>query len=467
MRVPGESLDRGSVRRWSATSLLGVLVGLMGAGWLGPPEPVMAQGPALSYFHDPATELAWGECVTYQPGGSRQKVPALPALVRDPVRAPAGTRAYTADIEFDGPVVFVGDGLAGESGADPYAGLEPEGSVVMMRLDSTGLDERPGLFERRVMTAADRGAQAVVVFSLEDEARFPVLRPGENPGFEDVLPVIAVSRETARRLLISGHPLAGSWLDDWQATETAPPSQALSTRLECSFTGRFERYETPNFSFRYRQAAFDESEIVEVAELNERSLEFLLELFQPEALSWRKVPTLYFRGFDSKVFYTFHWGKGLATPGGSYLVYEGAPDWGLIVHENAHTLLDQNWGETISFLSEGAGRLAEARATDPLMNHRETQGFLAQGKWFALEEMVTFSIGEPGLKTDLGYPAAGSFVEFLIEIHGLARFKEICQLEGESPGDEGSPARWQRVFGKTLQQLEDDWRPWLERQLEP
>ena len=427
----------------------------------------MAQGPALSYFHDPATELAWGECVTYQPGGSQQKVPALPALVRDSVRAPAGTRAYTADIEFDGPVVFVGDGFAGESGADPYAGLEPEGAVVMMRLDSTESVEDSGLFERKVMTAVDRGAQAVVVFSLEDETRFPVLRPGENPGFEDVLPVIAVSRETATRLLISGHPLAGSWLDDWQASGTAPPSQALSARLRCSFTGRFERYETLNFSFRYRQAAFDESEIAEVANLNERSLEFLFELFQPEVLSWRKVPTVYYRGFDSKVFYTFHWGRGLATPSGSYLMYEEAPDWGLIVHENTHTLLDQNWGETISFLSEGAGRFAEARATDPLLNHRETRAFLAEGKWFALEEMMTFSIGEPGLKTDLGYPAAGSFVEFLIESHGLAKFKEICQMEAESPGGGGNPAQWQRVFGKTLQQLEDDWLPWLDRQLEP
>ena len=455
-----------NLRLWRTRWWLALVLGLAGAGWLGPPKPVMAQGPALSYFYDPATELAWGECVAYQPGGSQQKVPSVPALIRDPVRAPAGTRAYTADIEFDGLVAFVGDGFAGESGADPYAGLEPQGSVVMMRLDSTGPVDDPGLFERRVMTAVDRGAQAVVVFSLEDESRFPVLRPSETPGFEDVLPVISVSSETATRILISGHPLAHSWLDDWRATETPPPSQALSTRLKCSFTGRFELYETPNFRFRYRKEAFDESEIVEVAQFNERSLKFLFELFQPEVLSWKKVPTIYFRGFDSKVFYTFHWGSGLATASASYLVYEGAPDLGLIVHENAHTLLDQNWGKTISFLEEGAGRFAQARATDPLMNHRETQGFLAVGKWFALEEMVTFSIGEPGLKTDLGYPAAGSFVEFLIEVHGLAKFKEICRLEGASPGDEGNPADWQGVFGKNLQQLEDDWLPWLERQLE-
>ena len=80
--------------------------------------------------------------------------------------------------------------------------------------------------------------------------------------------------------------------------------------------------------------------------------------------------------------------------------------------------------------------------------------------------MVTFAIGEPGLETDLGYPAAGSFVEFLVEVHGLPRFKEIYKLEGDSSGDAVNPENWQQVFGRTLQQLEDDWLRWLERQLE-
>lgn len=241
--------------------------------------------------------------------------------------------------------------------------------------------------------SANRGAQAVVVFPLAEEDRAPVLRPENYPGIEDALPVISVSRETAQRILIASHPLSGSWLDEWQATGTPPPSQALITQLKCSFTGRFERFETRHFSIRYRKAAFAESELTEVAQLNERSVTFLLDLFQPEVLSWTRAPTTYFRGFDSKVFYTFHWGSGLATASGSFLVYEGTPDFGLIVHENAHTLLERNWGRTTSFLEEGAGRFAQARATDPLMNHRETQVFLAAGKGFPLEQMVTFSIG--------------------------------------------------------------------------
>ena len=444
---------------------LAIVLAMAGTGWLGPVESVLAAGPALSYFYDPATELAWGECGAYQPGGSRQRVPALPAVIGDPVRAPAGTRAYTVDIEFDGPLVFVGDGMLGEGLVDPYEGLEPQGSVVMMRLDTAQQPDPQGLLERRVMTAADRGAQAVVVFPLTEEGRAPVLRPENYPGIEDALPVISVSRETAQRILIASHPHASSWLDEWQATGTPPPSQALVTQLKCSFTGRFERFETSHFSIRYRKAAFAESEIAEVAQLNERSVAFLLDLFQPEVLSWTKVPTTYFRGFDSKAFYTFHWGSGLANASGSFLVYQGTPDFGLIVHENAHTLLEGNWGRTTSFLEEGAGRFAEARATDPLMNHRETQVLLAAGKGFPLEQVVTFSIGEPGPKTDLGYPASGSFVEFLIEVHGLAAFKEIYRLQGATSTEAGAPSDWQQVYGKTLQQLEEAWIPWLEQRL--
>jgi hypothetical protein len=79
--------------------------------------------------------------------------------------------------------------------------------------------------------------------------------------------------------------------------------------------------------------------------------------------------------------------------------------------------------------------------------------------------VVTFSIGEPGPKTDLGYPASGSFVEFLIEVHGLAAFKEIYRLQGATSTEAGAPSDWQQVYGKTLQQLEEAWIPWLEQRL--
>lgn len=435
------------------------------AGSVAGPRLVMAQGPSLSYFYDPATELSWGECLAYQPGGSRQKIPSIPAVIGDPVRAPSGTRGYTTDIAFDGPLVFLGDGIVGNDRADPYEGLNAQGAVVLMSLDAPEQAGDLGLLERRVMNAVDRGAIAVVVFPLENKTRSPVLRLEAFPGFRDLVPVISVSHETATRILVSGSPIADSLLRDWQERAKPPPSESMTVRLKCSFTGRFKRVDTPRFSIRYRDDAFTEREISEVARANEESVTFLLELFEPEELHWTKVPTTYFRGFDSKVFYTRHWGAGLATSTGSFLVYEGAPDFGLIVHENAHTLLDRNWGETISFLSEGVGKYAEAQATDPITNHRDTYAYLQAGKWFPLEEMVTFSIGKPGLETEVGYSAAGSFVGYLIDAHGLAAFKRICRLEGERIGVEGTQSSWEQVYGKGLDQLENAWIFWLEHRL--
>ena len=47
----------------------------------------------------------------------------------------------------------------------------------------------------------------------------------------------------------------------------------------------------------------------------------------------------------------------------------------------------------------------------------------------------------------------------------LAAFKEIHRLQGAASGGEGDSSGWERVFGKTLKQLEEAWIPWLEQQL--
>jgi hypothetical protein len=59
-----------------------------------------------------------------------------------------------------------------------------------------------------------------------------------------------------------------------------------------------------------------------------------------------------------------------------------------------------------------------------------------------------------------GYPLAGSFVQFLIEAHGLARFREIYASTPLIPSvlDGGTPARWLTVYGRPLAALETEWK---------
>jgi hypothetical protein len=51
----------------------------------------------------------------------------------------------------------------------------------------------------------------------------------------------------------------------------------------------------------------------------------------------------------------------------------------------------------------------------------------SKGKLFPLGEMAKISIGSDA-RTDVAYPAAGSFVQFLIERYSLKKLKEIYQV---------------------------------------
>lgn len=61
------------------------------------------------------------------------------------------------------------------------------------------------------------------------------------------------------------------------------------------------------------------------------------------------------------------------------------------------------------------------------------------------------------------YPLAGSFTAFLIETHGLHKFRALYAQTPLVPHvqDAGSPERWQAVYGSPLSNLEQEWRSML------
>jgi hypothetical protein len=58
------------------------------------------------------------------------------------------------------------------------------------------------------------------------------------------------------------------------------------------------------------------------------------------------------------------------------------------------------------------------------------------------------------------YPLAGSFVQFLIERHGMVRFRDLFARTPLVPleRDAGSPARWFDAYGLSLAELELQWK---------
>jgi hypothetical protein len=79
----------------------------------------------------------------------------------------------------------------------------------------------------------------------------------------------------------------------------------------------------------------------------------------------------------------------------------------------------------------------------------------------ALERLATPALFElPGrIERQPSYLAAGSFVGFLIARHGLDRFRSLYALTPFVPGrrNAGEIARWQAVYGASIEQLATEW----------
>lgn len=459
-------LDRGRTAKGVAAGLTAVLIAAVG---------LKAQGPRVEYYYHPQTELSWARCEVRLLGGSAQKIPFLPVICSSFRHAPMGTGNLDRNVAAEGPLVFVGNGIVKSGVSNCYSGrradwtvgqIDVAGSVVLLCSDCADeIEAKIGAempLARRIAEAASRKAAASLSSSVARE--FPFLTVGyDSEKAIPHIPVISVTRYSAVDILNSAGVDGAALLREWADSRKPPLSQVLISRLSLKINAKFAMTETVNFLFRYRAEEIPAAQMKELAKVNEKALAFLFTLFAEDRdLRWERLPTFYFRDYDSKLFFTHHWGLGWATAEGTYMVHAGgAPNYALAAHENAHILIGRSWGGSSSFLSEGIGKYAEAQAEDPGKNDRQTIEFLKAGKLLPLSELVDANIGEPGLKTDVGYPAAGSFVGFIIRTRRLKALKEAyVQVAGTEDGGK-SDAPWQKAFGKSLRELEHEWLDWL------
>lgn len=434
-----------------------------------------AQGPKVSYYYNPATNLSFASCYVYQHGGSRQKIPFLPVISRSFQRAPLGIYNYSKDINVDAPIVFIGNGIVTENIWNSYVGrrfdyahgeIDVTGKAVMFCYDFPDSIEKQLKgevpLEARISEAASQKAATVIIFSYKTEYPFLYAHYKKESDIPDI-PVITITKNSAVNILASSGFGRETIFSGWQESGK-PQSAELISRIKLKIKGNFAQVETDNFLIRFRKELISKEEMKKMAQVNEKSLKFILNtLKEDRELTWKRQLTVYFRDFDSKIFYTHHWGWGLANNEGVFSIYlKSARDFGLAAHENTHTLTYLNWSDdSTSFLSEGIAKYTEALATEKDKNHLATIKFLKEGKLFPLEETVHFNIGFPGLKTNVGYPASGSFVEFLIRTYGLISFKKVFILEARSDEEKKEEDSWKKVYDKALTELEKEWLYWL------
>jgi len=196
-----------------------------------------------------------------------------------------------------------------------------------------------------------------------------------------------------------------------------------------------------------------------LAKVNDSAYDFLSAHFKTLIHSCLKSLVVYFNAYDSKVFYTHHWGKGFSTGNAIFNVQEGdVPGFALAVHENMHNRWQYDAG---SFLNEGIAMYAESLASDSLQNDRKTLEYLKSNKLYPLTEMLNFQIGIPGPQTDIGYPAAGSFIHFLMNKFGLPALQKLFIQESGTEEEKAKTNSWIAVYHLSLSDLENQWYEWL------
>lgn len=414
------------------------------------PGVTSAQGPLPEFFYRSDLDLAWASAYVVLEGGSRLAIPFLPVV--DGRNSPYGTADYGRDVRVDAPLAFV---PAGPNG------FNLDGRAVLMAMDrpeGAGDAKHGGEFVERLRAVANAGAAAVVLFSFRQSHPFLLDEDGWLPASPS-LPVVTITREAAGAVLASSTTRLEDVVNSWREGDAPEPSELIS-RLELEVDGRFQRVDTDHFVFRFQPGHF--SSIDRIAEANDEAVAFLLDLFGGHVRSWSRTTVTYFPDFDSKVFFTHHWGSGLGSDHGIFLVRQEADTGGgLVVHEQTHILIGSNWGPSSSFMAEGVATYSENMATDPGDACSKVRRFRRTGQLMSLEEMLEIQVGTHG-GTSIAYAAGGCFVRFLVEGHSMETLREVYELEARSFDERVRESTWRRVFGRDLGRVEREWLGWVE-----
>lgn len=135
-----------------------------------------------------------------------------------------------------------------------------------------------------------------------------------------------------------------------------------------------------------------------------------------------------------------------------------------IIHEIVH-LIAPNGNR---FLAEGMAVYAHehlggqnAYPNNGRDLHRAARDLAEPGNVVALSEFATPNrLQMNSLDGRESYLVAGSFVRYLIETHGMEKFRKLYALTPLVTGSRsagGDPARWERIYGKSIDLLAADW----------
>jgi hypothetical protein len=143
--------------------------------------------------------------------------------------------------------------------------------------------------------------------------------------------------------------------------------------------------------------------------------------------------------------------------------------WPTDNHEVIH-LYATTFGRATSLLNEG---LAVAYQVDPIRGdmtprwnnrhvHDVTAGWRRQGRLPPLGQLLTIDQFR-STDSQISYPAAGSFVRFLLDAHGgVVPIKSLFALSSQQDAPAATRRNIEAVYGRSLEALEEAWHAVLD-----
>jgi len=397
-----------------------------------------AQGPDLAFFYNQDTHLPWAEASLNFKSGAKAFIKFMP--VNDKYNSPAGSINYTSDMELNMPLVFI-------PGNNHDTAISIKNRAILYCCDT---DKKNQNLVGSLNSMITKGAGAVILFSENDEFPFLKIRD-KNVSFP--IPVITVTLSAANSMLsASGYNTKELWAAKKKGTQITIRQPIVNFSLKVK--GRFAQLSSRYADIRFNPGSIDSMAIKSLLAINDSAMRFITMHFNSITPRQNKSLTTYFADYDEKLFYTAHWGKGLANDNGVFSVFDGSnTDYTLAVHELTHTFFKNNLNGNISFLAEGVAKYSEAQAVKSSINNKKTLEYLKAGNLLPLTELVKLDIGSDKNYTDMGYFSSGSFVQFLIETRGQQKFIQFWQTYQE----------WEKIYSLSLAQLEKEWHTWLKK----
>lgn len=366
-------------------------------------------------------------------------------------RSPFGTYNYSHDIFTEGKIVFIANGISDGANFNCYDNIDVKNKFVLFFYDFP--DTSNNSFSKRklselVIEAINREVLGIILVSYKKE--YPFFKIQLQDFYKKEIPILITNKENASKILHMAGRDAEYIYEQWRGGKI-PKSEELIVSLRANIWGEFDCIKSDNIIFRYHSKQIPNNELEELFAENTRSIDFICDLFKKLNFEWNRTTITYFSNYDSKRFYTAHLGYGFSHSSGNYNVYiPGKLDYGLMVHENTHTLFRDNIGGNCSFFDEGIAMYSQAKATDPSLNNKKVTEFLKSGELMRLKDMLKIeNIGTNHSETKIGYPASGSFFDFIIEKYGVVKIKSLWKNNLTT------------IYNKDIEDLEKEWLYWL------